>query len=97
MSTYKLKVEKASINGTTGHHTVFVRVIETTPDNQTIQGVGITHGIDPISLQRKFNGDIQAWLNDVGQDMLTKHIQHTQIQTELLKLTGTTIEIKESS
>jgi hypothetical protein len=97
MPTYKLKIEKSSIDGTTGHHTADVYIIESSDDGQTLTpGIKERYGIESQALIRKFNGDINKWLAQIGQEMLAKHLSRTQIQTELLGMSGKMIDLNNS-
>jgi hypothetical protein len=93
MSKYQLKIEKPSVDGTTGHHTILVHIIELTDSNQTIAGIKETYAIESTALDLKFGGDIQKWLQWVGQEMLTKHVRRTQSHMELISLNGKTIDL----
>ena len=96
MSTYQLKIENPSIDGTTGHHMVRVHIVEQVDAEQTVHGIKEVYGIDSTALDLKFAGDVNKWLQWVGQEMLAKHIRRTKVQAELLTMHGKTIDLTEN-
>jgi len=81
---YNLKVTNPTVDGTTGHHTIEVVVI----DDGGGEGVPEKYGIDLPSLDGRFGGDIEKWREWVGQEMLAKHLRRQQVKGEIAKWHG---------
>lgn len=90
---YHLSIDNASIDGTTGHHTVQVHIEETGEDDQVRHGIAETYGIDSTALHLAYGGIETEWLKVVATDMLAKHKRRTDIQQRLLSMAGQKIEI----
>jgi hypothetical protein len=85
---YYLVIESASINGTTGHHTVQVHI-----ERGNERDVPETYGIDSTALQSLYGGDEQKWLASVGREMAAKYIRRQAIQSRLIQMSGQRISV----
>jgi len=94
MTKYQLHVAKPSVNGTTGHHTVECHIIEHPDDGGgPVHGIMEKYGIDSLALTSLYGGDVNKWLQSVGQEMLVKHQRRQQINTDLANLANKTIDL----
>ena len=92
-SDYKLVVTSGNLSGVTGHHEIICHILETNSDGTVVKGTPETYGIESVALDRKFNGNINAWRNWVGQDMLLKHQRKQLAHAEVLQWTGKKFDI----
>ena len=86
-----LRFDKVKIDGTTGHMEVHVRYAEKSASG-AIFGVVKAHGISPTALQHKFNGNAQAWLASIHQEMKSRHEAMKPTTDLLSKLAGKVVE-----
>ena len=93
---YKLRIKNGDLNGTTGHHTIQVHVREFRDDDTVVDGVPETFGIEPDALQRKFGGDIKAWRQWVGKEMVKRHKIRMLAHAEVLNWSGRDFDIEEN-
>ena len=91
-TTYQYKVDKASVDGTCGHHTVLLQIIETS-DGQTFQGAVERCGIDARSLISKFGGDVTKWIESEAQKLLDLHQRRRLAHMELLSMSGKVFDL----
>lgn len=94
---FRLLRTSPDIDASVGHHTIEVSVQEVTMTPSPVlmdQGETEKYGISAAELIAKFGGDVEKWLAWVGQDMLQKHNQRVGIQTSLLQLHNTSVDIK---
>jgi hypothetical protein len=90
----KLRIREISTDGHNGHITAHLH-IEHDHDGQVVQGALETFGIDPIALDRRFNGSVGQWLAWVGRQMKDKHQRRTAVHADLSGLKGKTIDVGE--
>jgi hypothetical protein len=84
-SKYKLYIKSGDLSGTTGHHTINVYVKEIRDDGTIIKGIPEVYGIESVALSRRHDGNIFAWRDWVGREMVAKHKQRMLANAEVLK------------
>lgn len=89
-----LKIIKVGTDGTTGHMTFQAQVIYG-EGNQKMTGPIETHGIDPLALRDRYNGDIQNFLDATHHTMLDRHERRMSAAKDLKKLEGTILYTNE--
>jgi hypothetical protein len=90
--SYKLKLKNTSIDGTTGHHRLDCW-IEERAGEAILLGAVESYGIDLGSLNSQFGGEVEKWLNWIGQDMLKKHLNRMNVHREIASWEGREIPL----
>jgi hypothetical protein len=94
MAVYFLVRRNPDINRAIGHHTVEVHIENRNGDEVLDQGTMEKYGISTQELDTRFGGDIEKWMEWIGQQMLHKYKQSVNVHTDLLKVHGTAIPIE---
>ncbi len=90
---YHYKVEEVSLNSTTGHHSITLRIIEDLPDGMTLEGVLESFGVEGIELNQKYSGDGEKWAGAMAKIALSRHQARQFVATNLIRLKGKKIPL----
>jgi len=88
-----LKIENSEQNGNNGHITIHCRVV-TKDGNNTIEGARESHGIDPVSLENLYGGDIDTFLRATHDGMKARHECRQSTLGKIQSLRGKVIEFE---
>jgi hypothetical protein len=93
-SKYHLHIKSGDLSGTTGHHSIVCCIEESRGDGQVVRGIDEVYGIEVEALKRAYNGNIYAWRDWVGKQMLAKHKIRMAANREVLKWRDQKIELE---
>jgi hypothetical protein len=93
MMSMKLRIVDVSRDGVNGHLSVHAMILEELADGNQREGALETFGIDPLALQKRFEGSIGKWLAWVGRQMKDNHRRRTMAHADLHGLKGKTIDL----